>query len=215
MIPDDGKKERSTPRRIRVPVRRIVRWAIVAGLVLLALLGAGRWLVHSSAPKRVDAVFVLSGHRDRVRAAAGVFREAGAGRVVLFVEQGGALERTALERILTRRGVPPGAIRVLGPVGDSEDEAQLGAGFVERCGLGSVAVVTSPYHTRRAGFLWRRAVGGRAEVFPVSDGEAYHAGLWFIHLDDMKRTALEWAKLVWESRFLVLELDARSSKVPC
>jgi uncharacterized SAM-binding protein YcdF (DUF218 family) len=197
--------------------RRLVAWGIVVGGLAAWVLTAGRWLDHPVAPKHPDAVFVLSdfGERRGAREGAALVKGSKAGRVIVFVGTPERGPKRATVRALQRLGVPASDIRVLGPVHSTDDEAKFAAGLVNRCHWESIAVVTAPFHTRRAGFLFRRAVKGRAEVASVSNGERYPASSWFLHAGSAGHTLLEWGRLLLDGRYLLQTPLAKGSQIRC
>jgi uncharacterized SAM-binding protein YcdF (DUF218 family) len=149
-------------------------------------------------------VIVLAGFKHGERAAAGAdaWRASGAERIVVS-HAGPADARVGeIRRFLRQRGVPEVAIRVVGPTSSTLEEARTAAGLAGRCGWDRVIVVTSPYHTRRAGFLFRRALGEGVEVTVIATDEPFHSGLWWAHAGDTRAVLSEWAKGVVALRYL-------------
>src|SRR5205823_5355904 len=139
----------------------------------------------------------------------------GAKRLIVFVSSSRASTRRKAVGAVRKHGVPSHDIRVLGPVHGTDDEAKFAAGLVSRCRWKSIAVVTAPFHTRRAGFLFRRAVKDRAEVAPVSNGEQYPASSWFLHANAAAHTLLEWGRLLVDGRYLLQTPLAKGSQIHC
>jgi uncharacterized SAM-binding protein YcdF (DUF218 family) len=105
-----------------------------------------------------------------------------------------------IERILVARGVPGEAIVLLdGECASTGDEAEALARFLDSHPDGSVAVVTNPYHTRRARGAFRRVLGDRASGvhFVAAPGEGFGAGDWWHSEDGFKTYAREFAKLAY------------------
>ncbi len=174
------------------------RRAVSGVLAALVLLGAaavlaygpllrlvGRALVVEDPLERADAIVVVAGGTpSREAAAAALFREGWAPRVLLSNQftpervrelialgirradlQGEA--RLALEKY----GVPAGAIVVLGePVRITETELRAVREAAQARGYRRLILVTSPQHTRRARLIWAREAGGRIEGLVVSAG---------------------------------------------
>ena len=206
----------SQARARRFQLKRIVSFLVVVA-VIGAILGlAGRWLVHTAKVKHPDAVLVLSGfgHGERAAVGAKVFRRSGAERLVVFTDGPTDVKVSRASRFLAARHVPERAVRVIGPVDSTLDEAGFAAAMAKRCRWRSVAVVTSPYDTRRAGFLFRRALGERT-VGLVSAAEPFHEGSWFLHLEDAEAVASEWLKLVIASPSAINPPDPQNPGTPC
>jgi uncharacterized SAM-binding protein YcdF (DUF218 family) len=195
----------------------------IGAIVVLAMgwvWAAGRVLVREDEPGSPQVVFSLSGDPlgDRLRAAADVMQRTQAERlVVMTLGEGGIYDwREDAERFLMRRGIAPEAVRFLGPVASTADEASLAAGYVERCGFTEVAVATSDYHTRRAGWLFERAMGDDVGVSVVAvDQPWFDAGSWWRTDTGREVVLLEWMKGLSSSPYLLGGPDPTGSDVPC
>ena len=204
-------------RRHRVGLIAVGTILILAGAWVWS---AGRVLVREDEPGTPQVVFSLSGDPlgERLRAAAVVMRETGAERLVVLSLGGGGIYdwREDAERFLADQGLSPDAVRFLGPVGSTADEASLAAGYVERCGFSDVAVATSPYHTRRAGWLFERALGDGVRVTVVAaDQPWFDPGSWWRTDAGREVVLLEWIKGLSSAPYLVSPPDPVASDVPC
>jgi uncharacterized SAM-binding protein YcdF (DUF218 family) len=86
-------------------------------------------------------------------------------------------------------------------VDSTEEESIVLFGCVQARGWYSVAVVTSDYHSRRAGIIWRRMLQQRhspiqVSVHGVPDPE-FHASAWWRDRRSAKYWFLELTKLLW------------------
>ena len=196
---------------------------IVVGALVLAgfvwVWGAGRVLVRDDGPGTPQVVFSLSGDPlgHRLRAAAKAARATDAERFVVFSQGNDGVydwHDDAL-RFLEREGIPEASVRFLGPVGSTADEAALAAGYVERCGWTDVAVTTSAYHTRRAGWLFGRALDDDVTLRVVAADEWFDAGSWWRTEAGREVVLLEWIKGLSSAPYLVSRLDPVASDVPC
>ena len=147
---------------------------IALGIVLMLALAwaavAGRALVATDAVGDPDVVFALSGDPlgDRVHRAIEVAASTGA-RLVIFVDGGPASESpAAIGRRANRASVPLDAITFIDGVGSTADEAVVAAGLIRRCDWRHAVLVTSPFHTRRAGYTFRRTIGDAATLAVVA-----------------------------------------------
>jgi uncharacterized SAM-binding protein YcdF (DUF218 family) len=187
---------------------RRARWvsiviAVFAVIVVLAGLWfafAGRLLVREDSPTRADAVVVLSGDPlgDRLRAGGRVFAETASGRFVMFLEGGDSVydPRDDAYRFLRRVGIDDDDVRGLPSQTSTAEEAAVFAAYARECEWRKVTVVTSPYHTARAGWLFRRALGDDVEVITVASDDPYDAGEWWNDPSSRESTLLEWVKVV-------------------
>jgi hypothetical protein len=176
---------------------------VVAVLVVVAgtwFAFAGRLLVRAQEAARADAVVVLSGDPlgDRLRAGGRVFVDTASERFVMFPEGGNSVydPRDDAFAFLRRIGIEDGDVRGLPTQTSTAEEAAVFAAYARECGWTTVIVVTSPYHTARAGWLFRRALGDGVEVITVASAEPYAAGEWWSDATSRESTLLEWVKVI-------------------
>jgi uncharacterized SAM-binding protein YcdF (DUF218 family) len=145
--------------------------AAVLGVGLL--ITAGFWLQNGDSPAKSDVMVVLGGNFSRPAYAAELYQLGMARKVYV-----GRTYRKKGERILDRnmvayprqeevyrallikKGVPPEAVEYFGDdLMSTVQEAEALAAELGN-GPGSLLVVTSPYHARRAGLVYRKALPG-------------------------------------------------------
>ncbi len=171
-------KELSHPAR-----RRAAAWPTVLllflTLCLLAyalrvplLTGVGRYLIVEDELQEADILFLLNGDfNTRPFYAAELYARGLAPRIVIARAEASPAERLGLlpnetdlsVAILERQGVPPTAITVLpvpGGVTSTYDEAVVLRAYVEANDIQRLILVTSAFHTRRAGWIVRQALHG-------------------------------------------------------
>lgn len=155
------------------PRRRALVALIVAALVVLVaarrpiLTGYARRFVVDD-PMSSDALVLLLGDRLRRTARAAELYQRGDAPLILMGRSapnprpGGLDENEATRRMLLHAGVPDAAIRILpGPaVASTRDESLRVLALVERQPLRRITLVTSPYHTARALWIFRRSLRG-------------------------------------------------------
>ena len=185
--------------------RRRTAAAIPILLALAWLLLGGHVLLREDAAVGADAVFVLCcDNVGDARTARGleVLRSTGAERLVLLNDPTGTYDPSAVATIyLRRQNAPMERTRVVGPVESTLDEARAGAALARRCGWDEVVVVTSPYHARRAGWLFERALPG-AEVSVVPTNEPVRPSMWWSSGAETKAVLSEVGKIVASARYL-------------
>ena len=97
-------------------------------------------------------------------------------------------------------GIPEQRLIILPQrVNSTYDEAVAVRGFVETAGIRRVLVVTSPYHSRRALWVFRRVLAG-VEVgidSPLPGEQSPAAGTWWLSKTGWHNVALEYVKLVY------------------
>src|SRR5262245_22398881 len=195
------------------PLRLALAGALLVLVVVLAVRGAGRFLVVADPlPTHADAIVMLAGSlSDRVLETAHLYHT-GVAPVVILTRIGLRPAAVALrergvrvpeEHDLARAalialGVPAHAIRVLARRAQStRTEARAIARWACRHGVRRLVVVTSPTHTRRARLILARTLGpdialsvqpAPAEVFPAKQ--------WWRHRRAMKDVLVEYEKLV-------------------
>jgi uncharacterized SAM-binding protein YcdF (DUF218 family) len=191
---------------------------VLLALVALWVVIAGRFLVAVDEPVRAEVVVVPSGDilGNRLVAGARTLLETGSARLVVFVEGNGVYdEQQAVGDFLEREGVDPSAVRLLPPGGSTAEEAGTFAALAGRCGWRSVIVVTSPFHTRRAGWLFGRALGFPSVVRVVGNGDRFEAETWWSDEQATEVVLVEWLKLLSSVRYLVDRPDAPDPGAPC
>ena len=207
--PARGNRRARRPGRVLVVL--VVLWPLVAW-------AAARALVVRDELPRADVIFVLSGaseYAERTRHAAELFGRGVAPKIVLTNDnlRGGwdsarqrnpyFVERGADE--LRRAGVPAAQLEVLPePVAGTYDEAVLLRAYAAKRGVGSIVVVTSAYHSRRAAWTMRRVLGGsgvRVGMSPVATGapqqQTPDASRWWLSARGWSSVVPEYPKLVY------------------
>jgi uncharacterized SAM-binding protein YcdF (DUF218 family) len=146
------------------------RWrvALLASAALCALGVWGRdaparWLVIEDPARPVDAALVLAGDPDYERTSAAA-RLVMAGEARLLVVTGGEVgpgdSATSLRAFALQRGVAPDRIR-MEQISHSTRQALVAVGpLLREENVRTVALVTSPYHQRRAWLAARKALPG-------------------------------------------------------
>lgn len=130
-----------------------------------------RWL-DVGAPQGADAIMLLTGDAEtRPFAAAALWKAGWAPRILIStVARDPQHERTSIPaddelnlRVLWACGVPPSAVSVLdGQAASTYDEALAAAAYLGRSAPQRLLVVTNGFHARRARWIFRRVLAGRA-----------------------------------------------------
>ena len=160
----------------------------VAGFVLIAALLVlthsiwlgflGDALVDSASPVNADAVLVLAGdaHGNRIRTAAELVRAGYAPKVLVSgpVEWYGINEADLAIRFAVANGYPrewfePLKIHAL----STDEEARAMVSELEKRGIRKLLIVTSNYHTARAGKIFRRTMPSGIELLTIAAPHKY------------------------------------------
>ncbi len=190
---------------------RVARAALALGLVALALVATGAlwlpaigdYLVVADPLAPADAVAVLGGGgRARVTEAARLFA-AGYGHWLVITEMALPGLWTPYSDVVrveaTRAGVPGARILVApGIVYSTYDEALALRQVAAERALGSLIVVTAPYHTRRARLTFDEVFHGsgvRIAIRPA-EGDRYRPDSWWQDATSRRETCMEYGKLL-------------------
>jgi len=194
--------------------RRLVRLAVVVAVlgILYAvhprlLTFAGHWLdVGEPLVTPVDGVMVLGGEANtRPFLAAAIYR-AGFARSVLVpegiappAESEDALpaEHQVVRQVLLLRGVPMDSIHELdGPVDSTRDEAMALGRYLKKHPIERIAVVTSNFHTRRAGAIFRELAPDLTILVVAAQDKDFTADGWWHGRQGQKTFLMEWEKTI-------------------
>lgn len=182
------------PRK-RKTVAHVFQFAMATTVLVLSIMRWGGYLLISDdpLPRLVDGAVVLQGsvlgERARVRGAVQLLAEKPAARILLSVPResywGEAVAPIALADVQRRYGSEVARhieFCETEGVDSTEEEARALVRCICERHWRSVVVVTSDYHTRRAGIIWKRVLGKNAvfRVFlhAVPDPEFHPAGWW-------------------------------------
>ena len=191
----------------------IVVLAIVVVAIRLSMPWMGRRLMRSDPLKHSDAIVVLGSQQlERSIEAATLYQEGWAPRIIILrppdvvrdklKQQLGLQVPTYLDiqrDVLLQMHVPASAIALSPHTQDStRHEATATADYARQNGFHRIIVVTSPYHTGRAGSLFDRANRGTGEVIMHPDRyESPNPDQWWIQYPDRSDVVFEYLKRVY------------------
>jgi len=170
-----------------------------------------RFLTVRDVLEPADVIYVLNGDPNlRPAHAARLYLMGLAPQVVIaragdspMVKLGLQLNTTDMcINVLRKLGVPQASIVELkssGGVGSTFDEAQLLRTYAREHSLRRIIVVTSAFHTRRAGWIMRRVfrdTSAQIAMAPVEDPK-YSPSNWWTREDGQVAVNDEYVKLVW------------------
>jgi uncharacterized SAM-binding protein YcdF (DUF218 family) len=184
-------------------------------LWVLAAPFAARLLIVRGEPSHADAIIVLSGsavYVERLRYAASIYHQ-GRARAIVLTDDGLAgpwsRERQrnprSIERgrdMLLASGVPAGrVVNLPGRVRSTYDEALAARTFARAQRLDSLLIVTSPYHSRRALWVFNRVLaadGVAVGVDPVPPGDqSPPPTVWWLSRRGWTNVAGEYPKFLY------------------
>jgi uncharacterized SAM-binding protein YcdF (DUF218 family) len=193
---------------------RILRWLLAAAVViLLGLLRVGGdiLIADDPVPPRVNAAIVLQGsiaaEKIRIAGAVNLLQRGVADKAVLSVPResywGQSIPPVARSYLERNYGVDLASrfefCELSGGVDSTLQEAEALSSCIRGYHWQSIVIVTSNYHTRRAGMLWRRITKPDPNlhvwVEGVADPEFQQP--WWRHRQSAKVWLLESSKLVW------------------
>jgi len=192
--------------------------ATLAALAYLLRVPALQWiglqLVRSDLVETSDAIVVLSGSMgERELEAADLYAAKVAPIVVLTTERDPKVLPELLRRnvrvergvdwrrrVLRELGVPDSAMVVLPDEARSTfDEARYFAAWNKTHPTKSILVVTSVFHTRRAGYIFERELrdaGVKVRVRPVST-DRFDPNTWWQDRNTLLEGLVEWQKTIF------------------
>ncbi len=174
--------------------------AVLLGIFHAVWMAAlGDYLVEADQPFHADAAVVLGGDGfgHRILKAADLVRQGYVPKVVVSGPEGmyGFSEAELAIRFAVTRGAPetwfvpaPNKSR------STREEAAALAPYLNNPGVHRYLLVTSDYHTRRAGRMFRAAYPGLEFRVIAAPDQFFRAGSWWRTREGRKCFVLEWLK---------------------
>lgn len=204
----------SSPRPMFRVLLRITRWVILVAVVIgVCFLGVGSRLLIANdvAPGHVDAAVVLQGsiaaEKVRIAGAIELLQRNVVVRVLLSVPKesywGQSISPVARAYLERTYGNDLAArfdfCETSGDVDSTAQEAQALGPCIAEHHYRSIEIVTSNYHTRRAGIIWRRMRGNGPPIDVWIDGvpDPEFQQPWWRHRQSAKTFFMETTKLAW------------------
>jgi uncharacterized SAM-binding protein YcdF (DUF218 family) len=193
-------------------VKRILRAAalpVAAAVVILALFHGpilaafGNFLVKAGPPQKADIIVVLAGDGfgRRILAAGELVKQGFAPQALISGPNGsyGNYECDLAIPFAVRAGYPESYfIHLEHPARSTEDEAAVVTKKLREMNAKRVILVTSNYHTRRAGKLFRRAAPDLEFIVVAAPDEFFVPDSWWHNREARKIFLYEWMKTVAE-----------------
>jgi len=174
---------------------------ILSHALWLAALGA--FLVRGEQPCPVEMVVVLAGdlYGHRILKGAELVRQGFAPRVLVSGPAGhyGFYESELAIAFAIRHGFPPDYFIALPNFSNStQEEAVDVLDELRRRNVRRFLIVTSDFHTRRAGSIYRAQASGMQFRMVAAPDEYFRADTWWRSRQGRKACVLEWLKTVSE-----------------
>jgi uncharacterized SAM-binding protein YcdF (DUF218 family) len=164
------------------------------------LLGAlGSFLVKAEAPSKADIILVLAGDTRgyRILKAAELVKEGYASKVVVSGPDGeyGHYECDLAIPFAVKAGYPESYfIHLENTARSTRDEARVSVAELRRLGAHRVLLVTSDYHTRRAGRMYRDEAPDLDIHVVAAPDKYFTADGWWHNREGRKTFFFEWTK---------------------
>lgn len=187
---------------MRLSRRAVWPWGLVLALGLLHAqwFPALAWiLIRAEAPRGADAIFVLGGDQygERILHAAALARQGYASKVYVSGPSGifDHYESDLSIEFARRRGYTDVTFVALeNDCRSTRDEAERYLPEFRRLGFKRILVVTSNFHTGRAGRIFR-AVAQEPEIHMMAAAaREFRPDDWWLRRQDQKNLFLEWSK---------------------
>ncbi len=186
--------------------KQVKSWGLLTGVAVAGLLvwagkEAASYLVLDI-PKKSDVIVVLAGETNRRPERARQLLAQGYGqRMILDVPAAAKIYNFTQLQLAEKyiRDLPvPEMVSVCPIYGlstrDESTEAQM---CIASVGGGSVLIVTSDFHTRRALSIFQRRGPGHEYAVAASRDEEQFGVRWWRHRQWAKTTVDEWMRLIW------------------
>ena len=191
------------------------RRLLLAAVLLLPVLTApwwmpamGRWLVVVENLQPADLIFVLGGDAE-VRPVVGAWaHKQGLGKKILYSQPSDRFEpevpfdppeRELIPAILRKAGVPEWDIVPLpGEVDGTLGEGERLRDYLKQNGGETVLVVTTNWHTRRAGWILQKKVGDLARIHMLpAPSPGFDTSVWWRSPGGVEMVLAEYLKIFW------------------
>lgn len=179
--------------------------AVLLGLIFhnAVLAGLGSYLVKAEAPEKADIALVLAGDGDgnRILAAAELARRGYVSRVLVSGPSGmyGHYECDLAIPFAIKAGYPASYfLHFENEARSTQEEARDAIARLRQLGVHKILLVTSDYHTRRAGNIYRAAAPDLEFVVVAAPDRYFTASGWWHNRQGEKIAFNEWVKTLTE-----------------
>lgn len=190
--------------KFRIGLFALACAALLLVLFRVSILGAlGAYLVKAEAPRKSDVIFVLGGDAEgnRILKAGELVRQGYAPHAIVSGPGGfyGLNECELAIPFAVRAGYPESYfIHFEHSAHSTMEEAGATVTELRRVGAHSVILVTSDYHTRRAGKIFRARAPDIDWNIVAAPDPYFNAHGWWLQREGRKTFMMEWMKTVAE-----------------
>lgn len=186
-------------RRLGLAVAALLLLAVIFHNTLLAAVGS--YLVKAEAPQQADIGFVLAGDSfgHRIRTAGDLVRAGYIPKVLVSGPTGfyGFHECELAIPFAVKAGYPEEYfLHFENEAHSTTEESRAASAEFHRLGVHKVLLITSDYHTRRAGHMFRAAAPDLQFVIVAAPDESFRADGWWRDRQARKIVLLEGMKTV-------------------
>ena len=184
---------------------------VFAAIIVLALLfhnavlaGLGSYLIEAEAPQKADIALVLAGDGDgnRILTAAQLARRGYVSKVLVSGPSGmyGHYECDLAIPFAVKAGYPESYfLHFENDARSTQEEARDTIARLRQLGAHKILLVTSDYHTRRAGKIYRAAAPDLQFVVVAAPDTNFTADGWWHNRQGEKTAFYEWVKTLTEA----------------
>ncbi|WP_162179801.1 YdcF family protein [Bryobacter aggregatus] len=188
-------------RKIQLGLSVLVLGAVLWLARAPILTGLAQYLVQAETPKKADVIIVLGGDTvgSRILTACQLAEQNYSQRIWVSGIQGiyGFWESDLAKQYATGRGCRAEWLTPLhNNVDSTTDEAHIIAPALRAQGVKSYLLVTSNFHTRRAGDLFRKATPEMEVTVVASSNSGFSVDGWWHDRRSRKTFAYEWIKTI-------------------
>jgi uncharacterized SAM-binding protein YcdF (DUF218 family) len=184
---------------------RKAAFALLVGVILCVLfsstlLGAmGSYLIRAEAPSKADIILVLAGdgRGDRILKAAELVKEGYAPQAIVSGPDGeyGYYECDLAIPFAVKAGYPESYfIHLENTARSTREEVRVAVVELRRRGAHRILIVTSDYHTHRAGRIYREEAPDLDIHMIAAPDKYFSADGWWHNREGRKTFFFEWAK---------------------
>jgi uncharacterized SAM-binding protein YcdF (DUF218 family) len=188
---------------------RILALVLVAVIVLAlifhnaVLAGLGSYLIKAEAPQKADIALVLAGdgNGNRILTAAQLTRRGYVSKVLVSGPSGtyGHYECDLAIPFAVKAGYPESYfLHFENDAGSTQEEARDTIARLRQLGAHKILLVTSDYHTRRAGKIYRAAAPDLQFIVVAAPDTNFTPDGWWHNRQGEKTAFLEWIKTLTE-----------------